>query len=63
MTEPIVPAPDHEPLSVQSHGQSWLASWHPAGDPPPGRPHGSAGDPNVVNRRFDHRALAEAGLL
>ncbi|MEV0166639.1 8-oxo-dGTP pyrophosphatase MutT (NUDIX family) [Nonomuraea fuscirosea] len=43
MTEPIVPAPDHEPLSVQSHGQSWLASWHPAGDPPPGRPHGSAG--------------------
>jgi hypothetical protein len=30
-------------MPLHSSGQDWLVSWHPADDPPRGRPHGAAG--------------------
>lgn len=38
------PAADYECLEAFANDERWIASWHPASDPPPpGRPHGSAG--------------------
>ena len=28
---------------VSANGETWSMTWHPAGDPPDGRPHGAAG--------------------
>jgi 8-oxo-dGTP pyrophosphatase MutT (NUDIX family) len=34
-------ADDLEELPVPAHGGDWRMAWHPAGDAPPGRPHGA----------------------
>lgn len=37
------PLCDFEEIAVHSHGQRWQTAWHPPGDAPPGRRHGSLG--------------------
>ena len=34
-------ASDFDELPVQASGGQWRIAWHPAGDAPPGRPHGA----------------------
>src|SRR5437762_6607921 len=36
-------ARDRENFAVRSSGGDWLTAWHPAGEVPPGTPHGANG--------------------
>lgn len=47
-----LPARESEWMPTRANGQDWLVSWHPAGDPPIGTPHGAAGVCVTPDRRL-----------